>query len=105
MTLINPDCLYFYNNVYFFLRQTLFFHRYESFNVNVADKPQWFLDKNPLGKVPTIQVSKPYFTTKSNTVSDNECHTPRLIVFHFVHSNHLPIESMTQMIYHLKALT
>jgi len=30
---------------------------YENFNVNVARKPQWFLDKNPLGKVPTIQIN------------------------------------------------
>lgn len=29
---------------------------YDTININLASKPQWFLDKNPLGKVPTIQV-------------------------------------------------
>ena len=33
-----------------------FSHRYETINIDLTSKPQWFLAKNPLGKVPTIQV-------------------------------------------------
>ena len=29
---------------------------YETFNINLISKPQWFLDMNPIGKVPTIQI-------------------------------------------------
>ena len=32
------------------------FYRYETFNINLISKPQWFLDMNPIGKVPTIQI-------------------------------------------------
>ena len=31
--------------------------RYDNVNVDVMYKPGWFLERNPLGKVPTIQVS------------------------------------------------
>jgi len=27
---------------------------YQTINLNLSSKPQWFLDKNPLGKVPTV---------------------------------------------------
>jgi len=30
---------------------------YEAINVNLRDKPEWLLDKNPLGKVPVIEFS------------------------------------------------
>ena len=30
-------------------------------NVNLRSKPQWFLDMNPLGKVPTIKVKDDIF--------------------------------------------
>ena len=39
-----------------------------------------------------------------HTVIQNEYYTSRLVVFRFVHLNHLPKEKMTQMRYHLKAL-
>ena len=31
-------------------------NRYENINVDVKFKPPWFVELNPLGKVPTIQV-------------------------------------------------
>ena len=34
---------------------------YETINVNLRSKPQWFLDMNPLGKVPTIKVKEDIF--------------------------------------------
>jgi len=30
---------------------------YECVNINLKDKPEWFLEINPLGKVPTIEMS------------------------------------------------
>ena len=39
------------------------------------------------------------------TVNENQCYTPRLMVFRFVLLDHLPVEKVPQMIYHLKALT
>ena len=42
--------------------------------------------------------------TDKCTVIQNEYYTSRLVVFRFVHLNHLPKEKMTQMRYHLKAL-
>ena len=29
---------------------------FDMVNVNLKSKPQWFLDRNPLGKVPTVQI-------------------------------------------------
>ena len=40
-----------------------------------------------------------------DTVSENQCYTPRLTVFCLVHLKNLPVEKMPQMRYHLKALT
>ena len=28
---------------------------YECVNINLKDKPEWFLDLNPVGKVPTLE--------------------------------------------------
>ena len=33
------------------------YSRYDTFNIDLKSKPQWFLDLNSLGKVPTIIVS------------------------------------------------
>ena len=38
-------------------------YRYQTINLNLSSKPQWFLDKNPLGKVPTVLVSSSYSST------------------------------------------
>ena len=52
--------------------------------------------------------TKTFGQSQSNTtlctVKENECHTPRLMVFCLVHLDHLPKRNMTQMVYHLKAL-
>ena len=29
---------------------------YECVNINLKDKPDWYLEMNPLGKVPTIEM-------------------------------------------------
>ena len=29
---------------------------YDTININLKSKPKWFIEKNPLGKVPTIQI-------------------------------------------------
>ena len=29
---------------------------FDMVNVDLKNKPQWFLDRNPLGKVPTVQI-------------------------------------------------
>ena len=39
-----------------------------------------------------------------STVNENQCYTPRLMFFRFVLLDHLPVEKVPQMIYHLKAL-
>ena len=38
-----------------------FKNRYENVNVDVKFKPPWFVELNPLGKVPTIQVKAKIF--------------------------------------------
>ena len=42
--------------------------RYENINVDLKSKPQWFLDLNPLGKVPTVIVSTYFFNTLYFTI-------------------------------------
>uniref|UniRef100_H2B648 Glutathione S-transferase omega n=1 Tax=Paracyclopina nana TaxID=565004 RepID=H2B648_PARNA len=42
---------------------------YDMINVNLKDRPQWFLNKNPMGKVPTIQVGDEIFY-ESHPVND-----------------------------------
>lgn len=32
-----------------------FVFRHETININLKDKPDWFLEKNPLGLVPTLE--------------------------------------------------
>ena len=38
-------------------------YRYDVVNINLKSKPEWFLERNPLGKVPTIEEpgKKPLF--------------------------------------------
>ena len=43
--------------------------RYDNVNVDVMYKPGWFLERNPLGKVPTIQVSES--TKVENNIYEN----------------------------------
>ena len=33
-----------------------YFSRHEIINVNMSDKPEWFLERNPLGKVPVLEI-------------------------------------------------
>ena len=37
-------------------------NRYDNINVDVKYKPPWFVELNPLGKVPTIQVRQFHIT-------------------------------------------
>lgn len=32
-------------------------HRHEIVNINLKDKPDWFLEKNPFGTVPVLETS------------------------------------------------
>ena len=52
--------------------------RYDNVNVDVMYKPGWFKERNPLGKVPTIQVSQK--TKIKNDIYENISWIHRLIM-------------------------